>query len=107
MLIKRNRGPRPLDVHVSARELRRFIDLTDVYCPVKRKSGRVMLAHCPLHDDEHASLEIAEKEGVQVAYCPVCEKGGDLFKMLMLEHNCGFHEALDHAARLAGRHDRR
>jgi len=66
---------------------------------VLRKVGRLLLAHCPWHEDAHPSLTIYQD---QHWFCYQCQTGGDVFDWLMSVGNrSSFADALSVAAIMA------
>lgn len=57
-----------------------------------KRRGCVQYAHCPWHDDEHASLALYEKGTENHCHCFACGKGGDTISYVMQ------HEGLDFKA---------
>jgi DNA primase len=55
---------------------------------------------CPFHDDHSPSMVVNEKKGL--AWCFVCNSGGDIFSFVQKIENCSFPEAVRLLADKAG-----
>lgn len=65
-----------------------------------RKAGARMMGLCPFHGEKAPSFSVNEDR--QMFYCFGCNRGGDVFKFLMLIENLEFPEALRLLAERAG-----
>lgn len=74
-------------------------ELVGSYCQLQRK-GRTLKALCPFHNDTHPSLTVSPDKGI--AYCFVCQSGGDIFSFYQKIENVDFREALKDLAEKAG-----
>lgn len=66
-------------------------DLVGGYVQLK-KAGRNLKGLCPFHNDSNPSFMVSPEKGI--AYCFVCNKGGDIFRFIQLIENCEFPEAV-------------
>lgn len=57
-----------------------------------RRSGRDLVALCPLHDEKTPSFHIYREQNR--GWCFGCNRGGDSIHLTMLIHNLGFKEAV-------------
>jgi DNA primase len=57
------------------------------YCQLKKK-GRNFVCQCPFHNDSHPSFLVSPDKGI--AYCFVCQSGGDIFSFFMKIENVDF-----------------
>lgn len=74
-------------------------ELVGSYCQLQRK-GRTLKALCPFHNDTHPSLTVSPDRGI--AYCFVCQSGGDIFSFYQKIENVDFVQALKDLAERAG-----
>ncbi len=65
-----------------------------------RKAGTKMMGLCPFHGEKAPSFSVSEDR--QMFYCFGCNRGGDVYKFLMLIENLEFPEALGQLAEKAG-----
>jgi len=65
-----------------------------------RKAGTKMMGLCPFHNEKAPSFSVSEDR--QMFYCFGCNRGGDVFKFLMMIENLEFPEALGQLAEKAG-----
>ncbi len=65
-----------------------------------RKAGTKMMGLCPFHGEKAPSFSVSEDR--QMFYCFGCNRGGDVFKFLMMIENLEFPEALKQLAEKAG-----
>jgi hypothetical protein len=65
-----------------------------------RKAGTKMMGLCPFHGEKAPSFSVSEDR--QMFYCFGCNRGGDVFKFLMMIENLEFPEALNQLAEKAG-----
>jgi len=76
-------------------EIKRSIDLADYVrsfgIELKPHGKNNLKGLCPFHDDHNPSLIITPSK--QLFNCPVCNKGGDLFKFAEYYHNVDFKAA--------------
>ena len=64
-----------------------------------RRAGTKMMGLCPFHSEKAPSFSVSEDR--QMFYCFGCNRGGDVFKFLMLIENLEFPEALRQLAETA------
>ncbi len=57
------------------------------YCQLKKK-GRNFVCQCPFHSDSNPSFLVSPDKGI--AYCFVCQSGGDIFSFFMKIENVDF-----------------
>jgi DNA primase len=74
-------------------------DLVGSYIQLK-KAGRNLKGLCPFHNDSHPSFMVSPEKGI--AYCFVCNNGGDIFKFIQLIENVDFPEAVRILAQRTG-----
>lgn len=74
-------------------------ELVGSYCQVHQK-GRSLKAVCPFHNDTHPSLLVSPDKGI--AYCFVCQSGGDIFSFYQKIENVDFPQALKDLAERTG-----
>jgi DNA primase len=74
-------------------------ELVGSYCKLEQK-GRTLKAVCPFHNDTHPSLLVSPDKGI--AYCFVCQTGGDIFSFYQKVENVDFPQALRDLAERAG-----
>ena len=74
-------------------------ELVASYCQVHQK-GRTLKAVCPFHNDTHPSLLVSPDKGI--AYCFVCQTGGDIFSFYQKIENVDFPQALKDLAERTG-----
>lgn len=65
-----------------------------------RRAGTKMMGLCPFHSEKAPSFSVSEDR--QMFYCFGCNRGGDVYKFLMLIENLEFPEALKQLAEKAG-----
>jgi DNA primase len=83
-------------------EIKRKIDIVELisrYVPLK-KAGQNFKALCPFHQEKTPSFIVSPER--QIFKCFGCDRGGDIFKFLMLYENMEFPEALRTLAKQAG-----
>lgn len=75
--------------------IREHVNILDV-CRVmgipERESGSTHKCKCPHHADDHPSLTIYQNTNSY--YCFQCGDAGDVFRFIMGNEKCGFHDAL-------------
>ncbi len=74
-------------------------ELVGSYIQLK-KAGRNLKGLCPFHNDSHPSFMVSPEKGI--AYCFVCNNGGDIFKFIQLIENVDFPEAVRILAQRTG-----
>jgi len=74
-------------------------ELVGGYCQLKKK-GRSFVTLCPFHNDTHPSMQIAPEKGI--AYCFVCQTGGDIFSFYQSIEGVDFRQALNDLAERTG-----
>ena len=90
-----SRGPR----HIDVAHLKAASDISGViahYTEVRR-SGRVLKACCPIHQERSPSLTVYTDD--QRWWCYGCNQGGDVIAFVMAVEGCDFRAA---AAKLGG-----
>ncbi len=83
-------------------QIKSRLSITDVvsrYVALK-KAGRNMKGLCPFHDDHSPSFLVSEEKGL--AWCFVCQNGGDIFSFIQKIESVDFPEALNILAEMAG-----
>ena len=74
-------------------------DLVSDYVQLK-KAGRNFKGLCPFHNDRNPSFMVSPEKGI--AWCFVCQKGGDIFSFFQLIEGIEFSEAIKLLAERAG-----
>jgi DNA primase len=64
-----------------------------------RRRGKQHVGLCPLHSERHPSFYV--HPGKQAFYCFGCQRGGDVFGLVMLAEGVGFTTALEIVAGVA------
>lgn len=57
-----------------------------------RRTGRQFVGLCPFHSERHESCYVEPRR--KLWYCFGCNRGGDVFDLVMLAEDCDFFEAL-------------
>ncbi|MBU0458204.1 DNA primase [Patescibacteria group bacterium] len=74
-------------------------ELVGQYCQLKKK-GRNFVTLCPFHNDTKPSMQVSPDKGI--AYCFVCQTGGDIFSFYQAIENTDFKQALVDLAEKTG-----
>src|ERR1017187_1126190 len=64
-----------------------------------RRCGRQFVGLCPLHRERHPSFFVHPDR--QIFFCHGCQRGGDVFSLVMYQRGCGFAEAVRAVAQFA------
>ncbi len=76
-----------------------IVDLVGGYVRLQKK-GKDYGALCPFHSEKTPSFTVSEAK--QIFYCFGCQKGGDVFKFIMLMENLTFPESIHQLAESQG-----
>ena len=74
-------------------------ELVGQYCTLKKK-GRNFVCVCPFHNDTHPSFLVSPDKGI--AYCFVCQSGGDIFSFYQAVEGVDFRQAIKDLADRTG-----
>jgi hypothetical protein len=77
-----------------ARSVKARVDLVDFASQFTRlrRSGRQLVGLCPLHRERRPSFFVHPER--QIFFCHGCQRGGDVFSLVMYQKACGFVEAV-------------
>jgi hypothetical protein len=90
-----NLTPDPLSSrYPDAATVKARVDLVDFVSRFThiRRSGRQWVGLCPLHHERNPSFFVHPER--QIFFCHGCQRGGDVFSLVMYQQSCGFVEAV-------------
>lgn len=99
-------GPVKMPAPLDARELKARVDLAafaSQYTRLRRLHNRQFLGLCPVHRERHPSFYVHPERGW---WCFGCDRGGDVFRLVMELRGCDFPSAVRIVAEFLGTQQR-